>query len=218
MLIYDEAHSIRNVDAKSVAPLLEFAAECGYRLLLTATPLFNTVADLDVLRLLLLGQKTATSDKLFDPFADNKTVRPLLNSLFLTNKRRIVYQGTDPSTMPVRRDVRREVVLGPEYYALALPVDPEGEIVQAKRMLGRDRFTPKLMKEWYARKAGGRLPPPVAPGDQRRQVRAPPRRDPPQRRRRPRRLTSAAPTRLASAASSSSPPSAARASTASTTF
>ena len=120
-------------------PLLEFA-ECGYRLLLTATPLFNTVADLDVLRLLLLGQKTATNDKLFDPFADNKTVRPLLNSLFLTNKR-IVYQGTDTSTMPTRRDFRREVALGPEYYTLALPVDPEGEIVQAKQALGRDRFT-----------------------------------------------------------------------------
>ena len=151
MLVYDEAHAIRDPKATSVPPLLDFASRCGYRLLMTATPIFNSVADLDVLHLLLLGQKTASPDKRFDPEVDRNEIKAELTRVF-QDTRRVVYQGHDPSVMPDVHHEEKKVYVDDAYAELARPVDDKGEIEKAKRVMKRQRYTAKLMQDYYAKK------------------------------------------------------------------
>ena len=108
MFIYDEAHSVRTLQedrqAKTIQYLLHFAAFCGYVLLLTATPIMNSLADLNILHA-FLNKKTITMIFKSDIFEEGlrmprETLGPLLRQRFQTPVRRIVYQGVDPARMP----------------------------------------------------------------------------------------------------------------------
>lgn len=108
MFIYDEAHSVRTLQedrqAKTIQYLLHFAAFCGYVLLLTATPIMNSLADLNILHA-FLNKKTIAMIFKSDIFEEGlrmprETLGPLLRQRFQTPVRRIVFQGVDPTRMP----------------------------------------------------------------------------------------------------------------------
>lgn len=108
MFIYDEAHSVRtlqeNRQAKTIQYMLHFAAFCGYVLLLTATPIMNSLSDLNILHA-FLNKKTITMIFRSDIFEEGldmprETLGPLLRQRFQTPVRRIIYQGADPTRMP----------------------------------------------------------------------------------------------------------------------
>ena len=103
MFIYDEAHSVRTLQedrqAKTIQYMLHFAAFCGYVLLLTATPIMNSLADLNILHA-FLNKKTITmifKSDIFEEGAEHaaETLGPLLRQRFQTPVRRIVYEGVD---------------------------------------------------------------------------------------------------------------------------
>ena len=108
MFIYDEAHSVRTLQedrqAKTIQYLLHFAAFCGYVLLLTATPIMNSLADLNILHA-FLNKKTIAMIFKSDIFEEGlrmprETLGPLLRQRLQTPVRRIVFQGVDPTRMP----------------------------------------------------------------------------------------------------------------------
>tara|TARA_X000001036_G_scaffold405183_2_gene413016 strand:- start:287 stop:2344 length:2058 start_codon:yes stop_codon:yes gene_type:complete len=150
MLVYDEAHSIRDPKATSVAPLLEFASYCGYRLLLTATPIFNSVADLEVIGLLLERQKQARDTPRFDRDMSDDEIRATIDEVF-NDTARVVYVEPDRTKMPVVDKTVRVVPLGAEYDEWLRPLDAQGDIQKALRLFGQERVTLKLMQEYYAR-------------------------------------------------------------------
>ena len=147
MLVYDEAHSLRtlkNDDAESsgVMALLDFASKAGYVLLLTATPIMNSLSDLLILHGLLnkVKRHTLVAGQVFDPVLnpDDPVIDPftleeietMLRDRFQGTVeqplRRIVYRGPDTSRMPVVTEIEIQVELREWDIRFARPKNDDG--------------------------------------------------------------------------------------------
>ena len=140
MFIYDEAHSLRtlkNDDAETsgVMALLDFASKAGYVLLLTATPIMNSLSDLLILHGLLnrVKRHTLVAGQVFDPVLDPddlEEVETMLRDRFQGTVdqplRRIVYRGPDTSRMPVVTEIEIQVELREWDIRFARPKNKEG--------------------------------------------------------------------------------------------
>ena len=139
-VIYDEAHSLRtlkNDDAETsgVMALLDFASKAGYVLLLTATPIMNSLSDLLILHGLLnkVKRHTLVGGQVFDPVLDTddlEEVETMLRDRFQGTAeqplRRIVYRGSDTSSMPVVTEIEMQVELREWDIRFARPKNEEG--------------------------------------------------------------------------------------------
>lgn len=156
MLIVDEAHSLRNLgDDDNDKPLLTsslaFGAQCGYVLLLTASPLMNTIADLNVLQA-FLGQQTAVtpSEAASVDWTEEELNTRLLRR-FQVPKRRIVHFSGDETNMPRPLHSYQHVLLKKSYAALATVAGEEGEYRQAQMMYPNEADEEKRMAMFRAR-------------------------------------------------------------------
>ena len=170
MFIYDEAHSLRtlkNDDAESsgVMALLDFASKAGYVLLLTATPIMNSLSDLLILHGLLnkVKRHTLVAGQVFDPVLDPddpvidpftlEEIETMLRDRFQGTVeqplRRIVYRGPDTSRMPVVTEIEIQVELRKWDMQFARPINDDG-VDLLKELNGG-----QLMRDPFMSKARG---------------------------------------------------------------
>ena len=154
MFVLDEAHTVRNIlaeDAKILPASLLLAKKCGYVLLLTATPLMNTLADLDVLIAFLL-RETELAMSLVTPDVDPSGERTRLALIRrFAAKRRIVHYAADESAMPRAESTIEHVLLDKRYARLARVVDKQGEVEAAALLFGSEPDAEKRMAMYSAR-------------------------------------------------------------------
>ena len=153
MFVLDEAHTVRNVlaeDAKILPASLLLAKKCGYVLLLTATPLMNTLADLDVLIAFLLRQTELDETQTMDVDASGERTRLALIRRFAA-KRRVVHYAADESAMPRAESTVEHVLLDKRYARLARVVDKQGEVEAAALLFGSEPDAEKRMAMYSAR-------------------------------------------------------------------
>ena len=154
MFVLDEAHTVRNIlaeDAKILPASLLLAKKCGYVLLLTATPLMNTLADLDVLIAFLLRQIELDMSLVTpDVDASGERTRLALIRRFAA-KRRIVHYAADESAMPRAESSVEHVLLDKRYARLARVVDKQGEVEAAALLFGSEPDAEKRMAMYSAR-------------------------------------------------------------------
>ena len=156
MLIVDEAHSLRNLgDDDSEKPLLTaslaFGAQCGYVLLLTASPLMNTIADLNVLQAFLNQQTGVTSSEAASVDWTEEELSAQLYDRFQAPKRRIVHFSGDDTSMPKPLHSYQYVLLNRSYARLAIVAGEEGEYRQAQLMYPREADEEKRMSMYRSR-------------------------------------------------------------------
>ena len=123
-LIVDEVHNVRNVDGVMASILINASFRASKRLLLTATPLVNSVLDLVPLINMVYGRKVVGTKKDFEAFQAEQWITHDITdknlekiALLLRDKIDIV-DYKDPDNYPERIDHYKDIPMSENYYRI----------------------------------------------------------------------------------------------------